>query len=159
MLFLARERVAMDAWLEDAEDFLDPWLEQAVIMSQTIEYIDAQCDSVSKGYLMHAQNASLRFSLGYSKSSKTGTQLTLAMLEGMALSIAERRAGALSMCVGKHTQNCTRVMSGSPNSPRGLPPERDNARKGCARHTVKAAKATKKGCKKALRIGVVFVLW
>ena len=64
MLFLAREHVAMDAWLEDAEDFLDPWLEQAVIMSQTIEYIDAQCDSVSKGYLMHAQNASLRFFFG-----------------------------------------------------------------------------------------------
>ena len=48
-------------WQERAENHLYPWYKEAVAMAQTLAYIIDQCDRVSKGFLMHAQDCDERY--------------------------------------------------------------------------------------------------
>ena len=61
-------------WQARAESHLWPWYKEAVAMALTMAYVMDQCDTVSKGFLMHAQECNVRYSLRYCKSLKTDMQ-------------------------------------------------------------------------------------
>ena len=48
-------------WEERAERHLWPWYREAVAMAQSMAYIIEHCDTVSKGFLMHAQICNVRY--------------------------------------------------------------------------------------------------
>ena len=48
-------------WEERAERHLWPWYREAVAMAQSIGYIIEHCDTVSKGFLTHAQICNVRY--------------------------------------------------------------------------------------------------
>ena len=49
------------AWEERAETFLWRWKGEAMATAQTMAYIIEHCDTVSKGYVMHAQISNVRY--------------------------------------------------------------------------------------------------
>ena len=48
-------------WGKRAERHLWPWYREAVAMAQSIGCIIEHCDTVSKGFLMHAQDCNVRY--------------------------------------------------------------------------------------------------
>ena len=48
-------------WEERAESYLWRWYREAVAMAQVMAYIIEHCDTVSKGFLMHAQTCNVRY--------------------------------------------------------------------------------------------------
>ena len=48
-------------WEERAEGHLRPWLRETVTLAHTMEYIIENCDTVSKGFLMHAAFTNLMY--------------------------------------------------------------------------------------------------
>ena len=50
-----------DDWEERAETFLWRWNREAIATAQVMAYIIDQCDTVSKGFLMHAQICNVRY--------------------------------------------------------------------------------------------------
>ena len=48
-------------WEDRAESHLWPWYREAVAMAQIMAYIIEHCDTVSKGFLMHAHICNLRY--------------------------------------------------------------------------------------------------
>ena len=48
-------------WEERAETYLWRWHREAVATAQVMAYIIDQCDTVSKGFLMHAQICNVRY--------------------------------------------------------------------------------------------------
>ena len=48
-------------WEERAESSLRRWHREALAMAQVMAYIIENCDTVSRGFLMHAQTCNVRY--------------------------------------------------------------------------------------------------